>query len=530
MSDENGLNSVGGAVLVSSLAPFFRHAWRGVVVVAVGVCRRPLLVARFLSCLPRRPWPRGFSCGRRLVSALLAPCVPSRVGAFLRSSVVLSACLSRFALSSYRSAPRFFDKWGGAGGLRLGRGSSWVAAACCLPWRGRECGVAVPIGGAARCRRVDGVGYRRDFRRLCCLPLVALSGWRVSLVAVPSRCLLVRFVLVVCRHVVFSLLPAVVVPLFASFSSSWVVMGCSPSGVVVRGSFSSSVVGCPPSLSCLPSVVVIGRVRPVSVSPAVSRLVARCGPSFLLALVLVVVRLLGVFAFSLSPAGVLFPVVFVLFRFAPELSISSGIMRFNCGLSSAMSSVCCLLRSSRRSLRPGVARSIAPSCLSVGRGGWRGVFSVSCGPLLGAGGPVMSLRGVRASCGLSSRAARCLVVSSIGAACSPWRGCLVLSVCLLPVSVSCGGGDGWSWLVCSCFRPRGSCGFPLRVRLSGWSAASCGAARRRLVVCLASVGAGASCACVPLVLRYAFRPVPRVEGRGDVFRVSCSLSFLLIRR
>lgn len=72
----------------------------------------------------------------------------------------------------------------------LGRCCLLLAVAGCV------CGGAVPLVRLVRCRRVDGVGGRRDFRRPRCLPWVILSGWRVSLV--PVACF--ALVVVVDRH------------------------------------------------------------------------------------------------------------------------------------------------------------------------------------------------------------------------------------------------------------------------------------------------------------------------------------------
>lgn len=94
-------------------------------------------------------------------------------------------------------------------------------------------------------------------------------------------------------------------------------------------------------------------------------------------------------------------------------------------------------------------------------------------------------------------------------------GWLVLSVCLLAASVLAGRGVAVGMAVRGClpFRPRGSCGLPLRVRLSVGPTALVA----RLVVCLV-----APCACLAACdsmgvscLRFAFpryeyRPVPLV--------------------
>ena len=187
MSDENELDKLGGFILVSPRPPFFRHAGRGVVVAVGGVGRHhPLLVVCFLSYLPCRPVAPLVSRAV-VVSSCLACSLCLSCGCSSGASVV-SACYPFRVLSSYRSAPRSFDNGGGGGGgLRLSPGSprSLLPVAC----RGGAVDVAGRfLSGAARCRRVDGVGWLRDFRRFRCLSLVILSGWRVSLV--PSRCLL----------------------------------------------------------------------------------------------------------------------------------------------------------------------------------------------------------------------------------------------------------------------------------------------------------------------------------------------------
>ena len=149
----------------------------------------------FFRACSRRPWSCRFLVRLSTRPVLLVPCVPL-VRVFLRC-LRRAYLLSVPLLSSYRSAPRSFDKWGGA--LRFAS-RSWFAlfaVACRLPWRVRGMwrGV-VSLVGVARCRRIDGVGGRHDFRRSRCLPWVILSGWRVSLAPVAYFALVV----VVGRH------------------------------------------------------------------------------------------------------------------------------------------------------------------------------------------------------------------------------------------------------------------------------------------------------------------------------------------
>ena len=103
---------------------------------------------------------------------------------------------------------------------------------------------------------------------------------------------------------------------------------------------------------------------------------------------------------------------------------------------------------------------------------------------------------------------------------------LVLSVCLLAVSVSCEGGGGVAVGMAGrgCFSsvPRGSCGLPLRVRLSveSFALVAC------LVVCLVAPPmclfggvrrAWASRVCVSLSLNTNIAPSLLSWGRGDIF-------------
>lgn len=170
-------------------------------------CQVPSSVAR-APCL---------SCCRRL--ALLCLLRASRAGfPPVSPSCLLAIRSARFALSSYRSAPRSFDKWGGANVacvsvfVRLGR--------CCLllAVAGRGCGGCGSPRGVAHIRRVDGVGLRHDFRR-------------------PVACF--ALVVIVCRH-------------------GLIVIGCCR-----RGSASSSCV----------SVVVVISVSPVGRPPLIISLI-----------------------------------------------------------------------------------------------------------------------------------------------------------------------------------------------------------------------------------------------------------------
>lgn len=115
-------------ILVSSLAPLFRHAGRGVVVAVVIGCRRSVA--------------RGFSCCRRLA----LPCLlrASRADAFPCSSVV-SACypFRPFCPIVVSLGSPQLDKCGGANTgcvsvwVRLGRCCLLLAVAGPLMWLGR---------------------------------------------------------------------------------------------------------------------------------------------------------------------------------------------------------------------------------------------------------------------------------------------------------------------------------------------------------------------------------------------------------
>lgn len=241
-----------------------------------GLVASRAVVASFLLCLLRACLScRCFSLFLRRVVCLLIPFCPIVVS--------LGSPLLRQV---------------GRGGLRLGRGSSWVAAACCLPWRGRGCGGAVRFPSLLACpwSPVDGVVVISVVSVAC--------RWSCSRVGV-SRSF--RPILVACLFGAFSLSPAVVVPCLLRScrrGSSWAVRRLVSSSwfllVVGRRCPSSSRFACRrrSSSPCLPSVassVVFApfRFRPSSLA---SSLVA--APSFLLALAIVVVRLLGVFAIA----------------------------------------------------------------------------------------------------------------------------------------------------------------------------------------------------------------------------------------
>lgn len=124
---------------------------------------------------------RCFSCGY----CLALPCLLRASRAVFPPASLAGLFAIRSALSSYRSAPRSFDKWDGSIAVCV---SVWVRLGCCclllavaVPWMRRG---GVSLVGVARCRRVDGVGRRRDFCRSRCLPWAFLSVWRVSLVPV----------------------------------------------------------------------------------------------------------------------------------------------------------------------------------------------------------------------------------------------------------------------------------------------------------------------------------------------------------
>lgn len=127
------------------------------------------------------PVARSPVASRAVVASSCLACSVSLVRAspFLRLVCLLSVPL-------YRRIARLPDRsTSGAGRWRVASrlGFALITVACCLPWRCRGCGGGgVSLVGLARCRRVDGVGGLRDFRRLRCLLWVILSGWRVSLV------------------------------------------------------------------------------------------------------------------------------------------------------------------------------------------------------------------------------------------------------------------------------------------------------------------------------------------------------------
>ena len=167
MGDENELDTSAGAFSFRLSSRSFDMPGGALLSSGVVGCHRLLLV------------PRGFSCR---VSPCLACFVPL-VRSFLRR--LRRICLLSVPLvSPYRRIVRLPARsTSGAGRIRFASlfGFASVAAACCLPWRDRECGGAVSLVGVARCRRVDGVCRRRDFRRSRCLPCAFLSVWCVSL-------------------------------------------------------------------------------------------------------------------------------------------------------------------------------------------------------------------------------------------------------------------------------------------------------------------------------------------------------------
>lgn len=125
--------------------------------------------------------------------ALLASCLScGRFPLFLRRACLLSVPpvlpYRRIALLPARST-REAGRWRFAS--RSGFAS--VVVACCLSWRGRGCCGAVPLVCLALCRRVDGVGWLRDFRRSRCLPLAPF--YRVGVV-------------LLCRPLVLACLPS----------------------------------------------------------------------------------------------------------------------------------------------------------------------------------------------------------------------------------------------------------------------------------------------------------------------------------
>ena len=129
------------------------------------------------SSVARAPW--------LLLSCLALPCLLRASRAVFPPASLAGLFAIRSALSSYRLAPRSSDKWGGAIAccvsvlVRLGR-------CCLLLVGGGSVDVAgwFPLAGVALCRRVDGVGCLRDFRRPRCLPWTFLSVWCVSLAPV----------------------------------------------------------------------------------------------------------------------------------------------------------------------------------------------------------------------------------------------------------------------------------------------------------------------------------------------------------
>lgn len=147
------------------------------------------LFSSVLVPLPVVPWFLVWSSPRHVLLASCLSC--GRFPSFLRRACLLSVPL----VPLYRRIawlPRSFDKGGGA---MTGCVSIWVRLGrCCLLLVGGESGDVAgrfPLVGVARCRRVDGVGGWRDFRRSCCLPWAFLSVWCVSLAPVACFALVV---------------------------------------------------------------------------------------------------------------------------------------------------------------------------------------------------------------------------------------------------------------------------------------------------------------------------------------------------
>lgn len=258
MSDENELDKLGGFILVSFLAPFFRHAGRGVFVAVVG-CRRSVARGLFLSVLAPSSVLRGFLVLVLPHSALLALCA-SRAG----FPPMPLSCLLAIRSVPYRRIARLpVRSTSGAGRMRFASRSGFVstAVACCLPCLAVETAGRFSLVGVVHGRRVDGVGGRYDFRRPRCLSWVILSGRRCSLVSPSRSCLLALMTLVVVmgRH-------------------GLIVIWCCRSGPV-----SSSVIMARRRLVLLVLGVVVGRVRHVWVSSIVDRLAASrsLAPSYL---------------------------------------------------------------------------------------------------------------------------------------------------------------------------------------------------------------------------------------------------------
>lgn len=209
-------------VLVSSLAPLFRHAGRGVV-----VRHRPLLVA---------------SCAV-IVSPCLA-CFVSLVRAFLWGASVMSACYPLRSIVVSLGSPVCSTSEAGRVCFASRSGFALTAVACCLPCRAVEAAGRFLLVGVVHGRRVDGVGWRCDFCRFRCLPCILLSGGCCSLVPSPRSCLLRPR----CR-------------------SSWANRHRVPSSWLMARR-RSSWLAVP---SCLPSGVVVVRVGPVARSVGSSR-------------------------------------------------------------------------------------------------------------------------------------------------------------------------------------------------------------------------------------------------------------------
>lgn len=345
------------SVLVSSLAPFFRHAGRGVV-----DCRRRRVL-------------RVFSCGRRLV--LL--CLP-RASRSVFPPVPLS-CLLAIRSAFVVVSPGLPAHSASGAGRFVARAWFFSVAVCCLSWPLMR-RVGSSRGGCSlppcRWRRRDccrSAACRAVVSRAGVALLVAVSSF---LLACPRRRAARGVLAIVCGLVLCR--PS----LLASPSSSGVVVACCRGLWLVVVSVVALVVGrrCP-SFPCLSSVVVVGRVGSVVVSSSVA--------------------------------------------------------------------------SSRGSCRPSSRRIFAPPCLSIRRGGVRGVFSlVPCGLLLEASFRVSLVPSWRVvavllalpSCVGGSSSACCLLGGGAGAS----RVCVSLvSDTHFAPSPSCRGGGAISFFACLFF-------------------------------------------------------------------------------
>lgn len=133
-------------------------------------------------------WFRSFSCGCCLALSCLLPASCADASPPVPPSCLLAIRSARFALSSYRSAPRSFDKWGGAVCVSVlvcpgGRCRLLLAVLVAWMWlggfsRGSCSSPAVSMVSAGGVISVVPVACR-----------IILSGWSVSLVPVPSSLL-----------------------------------------------------------------------------------------------------------------------------------------------------------------------------------------------------------------------------------------------------------------------------------------------------------------------------------------------------